>query len=334
MQPGQPNTEPTPTTPPVAPAPPVQPIVPPQQAPLTTEAPLQGPSPAPQPAPKKSKKKLWVIVAASAVLLAGLIAALVWILPGLTVTKDDYAQAARQAQEVSDKYEEFSATTQGLVVLAGSLSDKKALADAEAAMKAQYAELKAAQGLIGESDALRDVETKLSYDAYNSKAQKFNELVDGYVTSIPLYVASVDECKRINAVDFTNLFDQLDLLTESLLIENKEDAVKYSKNRYAGCLEANAALNKSGTNTFAQVGGVFETMINGILKAYEEQFDDAKAVGGDKATSNYADKLKALEDEAVAKSKAIAEQQKKDGEATNYSEDIASFIALLKKKSV
>ncbi len=319
----QPETQPQPQTTPQ----------PQPEVPLQAQPPVQPPvEPPTQPPAKSSHKKRWFIIGGSVAVLALIIAALVIIVPGLSVSKEDYTNAAKDAQSVSGKYEEFSKTAQEYASLANTQADKETLATINTAMTTQYDELKVAKKALDESPALRDFETMQAYNAYSDKANKFITLADGYVKSIPFYVTMMDTCKDTGNGG-ANVFDQLTDFANRLQIQTKEDALKYREAKFASCLEAATKLNESGTNTFAQVGKVYVDMINSNGDAYELQFDEAKTLGDAKANENYKAALKKSEADSKEAITTISEKQKEEGEAAEFSKELESLIAVLKKKS-
>jgi len=276
------------------------------------------------------KAKAWIIVGSIAIGVIAIVGIVLLVL-NLSVSKEDYTKAAASAENITKQTEAFNKAGQAYANAGLAKVDDARLKELAAGMDTSLTSLLAGHNDLSKSPALRNVEVKQAYDAYNKKATVFQGIATGYNTSIPLYVTMMNTCSKIGAD--TDIFAQIKELTAFLAGFTKEQALERFDTKSSGCIEAASTLDKSGEDSFAKVGGVFFTSLTNTRKAIVARYDEQATLGRDKAELNY---VRANSASEIAAEKALKEAsalQKKEGEEGDYTAELKQLTQILKDKS-
>ena len=280
-----------------------------------------------------NRRKLWIILSIAIAAVVAIVITLVVVFARPAASAQDYAEAATTAGKVSEQHKAFEASAQGLVSGAGTGIDATTIADLTAKMNAALDGFKQAQTALKDSPAVKQTSTEQAFNAYDKKAQNYTVLAEKYRTSIPLYAAMRDSCSQIGKVTASNLFSEIKTLIDRLEDPSKEGTLKRFDAQAGGCLTAAEKLRDSGDDSFAKLGGVFATLLTDIRAATVTRFDETASLGYDNAALNYAKANSSIETAAADTTRAVAAQQKEEGEAADFSTELEELTKLLKAKS-
>lgn len=277
-----------------------------------------------------SRRKLWITLSAIAVVVIALIVTLIVVFAKPPATAEDYEKAATNAQSVATQYKAFNDAAQALVTSAGTQNDAATVAQLTTTMNTTLDDLNQTRAELEKSPAVKQGATEAEFKAYNVKAERFEVLAGKYRVSIPLYVTMRDTCGKIGKVDASNILQEVQDLADSLTDTSKEGALARFDAKTGDCIAAATKLNDSGDDSFAKLGGVFATMLTDLRSATETHFNEASSLGDDKAFVNYQAAMKKVETNTAASLKDVSEQQKTEGDESDYKAEIEALVTVLK----
>lgn len=275
-------------------------------------------------------RKAWIIgggIVAGVAVLAAVAVLLVFFISGQSVTKEDYAKAEALTTDISKQSDAYGTALQAYTAAVGQRADKATLEDLSTRTNTALDTVLTSQNGLSQSPALRNIQVKLSYDAYNKKAQTFKEVATGYRTSIPLFVTMFDTCSTAFGTPdpSKNIFAAIqDVAQQALDLANgvtKAEALNRFDTKGKDCIAAATTLQNSGTNSFAQLGGFlaqsYADTRAGIVARYDNPNYDAEAVQNQRNADN--DK----------KIEAIKEQLNKEATDSDYTTELKNLNQLL-----
>lgn len=277
-------------------------------------------------------RKAWIIggsIAAGVVVLAGvgiLIASL------MTVSKEDYTAAATTTTDVAKQSDAYGTALQEYSNGIAQQFNASTLATLQGHTNTSLDEVLTSQEKLSKSPALRDPQVKVAYDAYNKKAQAFKEVATGYRTSMPLYVTMYTTChEAFKTTDPSeNIFKALFEFAQSATdFANggitKDEALKRFDEKGKDCLPAATALQKSGTNTFAKMGGLVVTVYSNTRNGIVEKYDNPNYNASEARAKSSADNDQKFKD--------LQAGQKKEATDTDYTSELKTLNQLLNDKA-
>lgn len=236
---------------------PATPVTPDNEAPVAAPAtpvtpvtPVASANTAPSPAPKNNKKLIIIASAVAGVVLLAVIAIFVYIAM-TSVSKQDYANAAKQYNEVSSANTALNRTVRTLGTSTSSGTDEEFAEDAKKVEEA-IATLKTENEKLGNEKASKVGEGGELYKNFDTKLTAYAGYADELVVSIKTIRTSFKSCNEVSKVTeeaarAKALRECADQLNTEANIPNAEfkayiDGLKPEYEKYAKSYEAMVAL--------------------------------------------------------------------------------------------
>ncbi len=304
----QPTSEPAPT---------INPVTDVTGTPLATPEP-SGIGAAPTPptvsgqSPKDKKKLLLIAAIVGGVLLLAVIAVVVY-LAMTNVSKQDYANAASQYNEVSSANTDLTRKVQVLAASTSAGTDEEFAADVKDVEEA-ITKLKDENKKLGNEKAAKVGEGGKLYDTFDTKLNAYADYAQELVASIKVIRSDFGVCDEVGkateeAARAKALRECADSFKSTATIPNAEfkayiDASKPVYEKYAKSYEGVVALTDRFGSNYAQ----YRTLNAEVLDARLE----LRKISGTLSTSlNERDKQMSVKDDAKALADYFNEQQRK-----------------------
>lgn len=175
------------------PAQPTPVVTPPTTPPANEAAPI-APTPAPAPAPKKTKKIILLASIIGGVILLAVIAVIVYF-SMTSVSKEDYADAARQFNEVTRAASDL---TSDMASLNSNIDASEDVFNEDvAAVEETVSKIKAEHEELGKLKAVRVGEGGKLYDTFDKKLDTYLTFGDQIITSVKNVQPALLVCSEV-----------------------------------------------------------------------------------------------------------------------------------------